>query len=120
AGSRKRAGLLRKERAVRRQGEVEVADLRELLDKPFQVPPDEGFAAGEPDLLDAERDEDPYETLDLLEGQDLGTREELEVLAEDLLGHAVDTAEVATIGHADAQVVERPAEGGERVHHRKV
>ena len=109
---------MRKERAVRRQGEVEVADLRELLDEPFQVPPDERFAAGEADLLDAKRDEDPHETLDLLEGQDLGTRQELEILAEDLLGHAVDAAEVATVRDADPQVAQRTLEGVERLPHR--
>ena len=37
-------------------------------------------------------------------------RQELVVAAEDLLGHAVGAAEVAAVGHGDAQVAHRPAE----------
>src|SRR5438094_51106 len=54
--------------------------------------------------------------LDLLERQDLGARQELEVFAEDLLRHAVDTAEVASVGDRNSQVVQGTAERVERVH----
>jgi len=46
---------------------------------------------------------------DLLESQQLLSLEELEVATEDLLRHAVDTAEVAAVGDRDPQVPERPA-----------
>src|SRR5207245_2093226 len=62
-----------------------------------------------------ERDEDPNKALDLLERQDLGARQELVILAEDLFGHAVNTPEVAAIGDADPQVTKRPAERVQRI-----
>ena len=55
------------------------------------------------------------EPLDLLEAEQLTALEKAVVAAEHLLRHAVDAAEVATVGHADPQVVERPAKGVERI-----
>src|SRR5207249_9407583 len=80
------------------------------LDEPRQVAPDEWLTASDPQLLGAEVDEDPRQALDLLERQDELTRQEREVAPEDLLGHAVDAAEVAPIGHRDPQVAERAIE----------
>ena len=75
-----------------------------------QVAPDERLAAGDPQLLDAERHERPRRPLDLLEGQDLVARQERVVLPEDLLGHAIGAPEVAPVGDRDAQVAHRPTE----------
>ena len=52
-------------------------------------------------------DRDPGDPFDLLEVQDLVARQELEVPPEDLLRHAVGAAEVAAVGHRDAQVAHR-------------
>jgi hypothetical protein len=100
-----RARLLREKRPVRRERQVEVADLGELLDETLEVASHQRLAAGQADLLDAERDEDLNEPLDLLEREDLSARQELEILTEDLFGHAVHAPEVAAVGDADAQVV---------------
>jgi hypothetical protein len=89
---------------------AETADRRQLLDQSFQVAPDEGLAARDPDLLDAVGDEGARESVDLLEAEELTPLEELVVASEDLLRHAVDAAEVAAAGDRDAQVAERPAE----------
>src|SRR5688572_329386 len=109
--------LGREKRSVGREGEVEIAHLREHLDETLDVATDERLATGETDLLHAEADEDADETLDLLERQDLGPREELEILAEDLLRHAIDAAEIAPVGDADAQIAQRTLEGVERLPH---
>ena len=92
-----------------------------------QVAPDERLAAGDPQLLDPERDERAGRPLDLLEGQDLVARQERVVLPEDLLGHAIGAPEVAAIGDRDAQVAHRAPErvgrsgpsieGGRGIHH---
>src|SRR5207302_10344974 len=53
---------------------------------------------------DADAHEQAREPLDLLVAQDRVVWQELEVPAEDLLGHAVGTAEVAAVGHGDPEV----------------
>src|SRR5438067_7068248 len=115
-GSREGLGLLRQQGTVRGQREIEVSEPRELLHEPLEVPSHEGLAARETNLPYAQPDEDPDEPLDLLERQDLGARQELEVFAEDLLRHAVDTAKVASVGDRNSQVVQGTAERVERVH----
>ena len=82
-----------------------------MLDEEGQVAADEGFAAGDPDLLDPLRDEDAREPHDLLVGEQLLAVEELEVRAEDLPGHAVDAAEIAAIRYGHAQVAQGAVEG---------
>src|SRR5262249_57828508 len=74
-------------------------------------------AAGEAQFSYAQPEEDAGEPLDILEREDLRARQELVALAVDLRGHAVGAAEVAAIGHGDAQVVQRSAQavgGGHR------
>ena len=110
AGVRERLRLLRQERAVRRQRELEVRDLGELRDEPLDVAADERLAAGEADRADAEAGEDADDAGDLLEAEELLPVEERVVAAEGLLRHAVDAAEVAAVGDGDAQRLERPAE----------
>src|SRR5262249_6262418 len=97
--------------AVRREREIAQAlDPCEHADQARQVVAQERLAAGDPQLLDAEADEDPREARDLLEGGQLGLSEELVALAGDLRRHSVGAAEVAAVGDRDAQVVQRSSE----------
>src|SRR5262249_5745568 len=101
--------------AVRREREVaDALDACESRDQRWQVVAQERLAAGDAELLDAERDEDPREPLDLLEGEQLRLREELVALAVDLCRHAIGAAEVAAVGDRDAQVVQRASEAVSR------
>jgi hypothetical protein len=58
----------------------------------------EGFAAGQPDLGDAEADKDGDQAQVLLDG-------EFGILRPDLAGSAVDALVIAAIGDGDAEVV---------------
>ena len=73
---------------------------------------DQRLAAGDPELLDTEADEGRAEPVELLERQQLGLGQELHVL-----GHAVDAAEVAAVGHRDAQVGDRARERVDQAWH---
>ncbi len=59
------------------------------------------LATGEANLLHPQADEDARDALQLLQTEHLLARQEGHVL-----GHAVDAAEVATVGHRHAQVVD--------------
>ena len=107
-------------RAVRRQRQVEgppgrCPQVGQHPDELGQPAPDQRLTAGDPQLLDAELDEGPGGTVDLLEGQHLVLGQERVVAPEDLLWHAVGAAEVAPVGDGDAQVVQRPPETVERM-----
>ena len=65
----------------------------------------QGLAAGDAQLPHAEADEGVAEPVELLERQELRLGQELHVL-----GHAVDAAEVAAVGHRDAQIGQPPSE----------
>ena len=58
----------------------------------------QGLAAGQPDFLHAMGDEDAGQAGDLLEAQQVLVGQELVVLVEHFLGHAVAAAEVAAVG----------------------
>src|SRR6478672_9033284 len=113
AGIAERPGLCRQQGAVGGQGEVGEA-LRpqrgEHRDQRLEVAAEQRLAAGEADLGDAGGQEQPGQTLDLLEAQQLLAAQEHEVVPEHLLRHAVGAAEVAAIGDRDAQIAERPCE----------
>ena len=111
AGRDERLGLLRQQRAVRRQRDVEAAERRQALDQHLEVAAQERLAARDPDLLDAVRDERAREPLDLLEAEQLLAVHEAVAATEHLLGHAVDAAEVAAVGDRDPEVADRPAQG---------
>ena len=107
-----RLGLLREERRIRRQRDVEVvSECREPLDQELEIAAQERLAAGDAQLPDAEVDEDARNALDLLEREQLAPGEEAVVVSEDLLRHAVDAAEVAAVGDRDPEIADRPAEG---------
>ena len=106
-GARERLGLLREQIAVGREREIEQAgDRGESLDQARQLVAQQRLAARDADLLDAERNEQARQPLDLLEREQLGPRHEAVVLAVDLGGHAVGAAEVAAVGDRDAQIVQ--------------
>ena len=79
----------------------------ELGDQQRQVVPHQRFAAGEPNLVDAQPGHDAHEPLDFLEREQLMARLELHVLGR----HAIEAANVAAIGDADPQVRVHAAEG---------
>ena len=76
--SRSARALLREQRAVRGEREIEAAEPREHLDQALEVLAQQRLAAGQADLLDAVLLEDPREARDLLEAEHLaraaGTR----------------------------------------------
>src|SRR6185312_2750611 len=79
--------------------------------QPLRLPRQEDAVRRQRDVLDARHGgEHPRQPLDLLERQDLGAAQELEVVAEDLLRHAVHAAEVAPVGDRDAQIAQRPGQ----------
>ena len=97
---------------VRRQRDVEVvAERCQSGDQELEIAAQERLAARDPQLLHAEVDEDARDPLDLLEREELAARQEAVLVAEDLLRHAVDAAEVAAVGHRDPQIADGPAEG---------
>ena len=111
AGVGEPRGHARQQRAVRRQRDVVDAGQRgEARDQLVDAAAHERLAAGDAQLLDAHAGERARQALDLLERQQLLAAQELELLAEDLLGHAVHAAEVAAVGDRDAQVANRPGE----------
>ena len=83
---------------------LEARDRHQLLDQRRQVAADQRLAAGQPNLVDSQRHGDAGNPLDLLEAQQGGPR-----LKPHLLGHAIDAADVAAVGHADPQVVVGPS-----------
>ena len=85
----------------------------QLLDQPHHVAPDQGLAAGQPQLAHAELDEGRAQAVQLLQRQQLGLGQERHVL-----GHAVDAAEVAAVGHRHPHVADGPAERVD--HHRQL
>ena len=70
------------------------------------VAAEQRLAAGQPDLVDAERQEDVDERARLLEVQHVLARQPDVVV----LRHAVFAAQVAAIGDRQPQVAQRPAE----------
>ena len=116
AGLAERPRLLREQRRVRRQREIEAVDRREPLDEALELAPQERLAAGQADLLDPERDERLRDPLELLEREQLLAVHEAVFLPEHRLRHAVGAAEVAAVGDRDPQVADRPSERVDGVH----
>ena len=110
-GVGERGGQRPERRSVGGKREVSHAlDHGQLADQVRQVPAHRRLAPGDPELLHAETDEDAGQPRDLLVAQDLGSRQEREVAAEDLRGHAVGAAEVAAVGHRDPEVTRKAAQ----------
>src|SRR5258706_261648 len=105
-GGLQRLDLLGEQRAVGRQRNF-YRQLGEHRHQALQVTTHQRLAAGEPDLLHAELDEDAREARDFLEAQDRAVRKKLMVRIEHFARHAIDAAEVAAIGHRDAQIAHR-------------
>src|SRR5580693_926585 len=63
------------------------------------VAADERLPAGQTEFFDAEPDEGAAHPVELLESQEFGFRQK-----RHLFRHAVDTAEVAAVGHRHAQI----------------
>ena len=107
AGLPQSFGLLDKQDAVGRQGDVrDPLDPDQPLHQLGQAGTQQRLAAGQPQLAHAAAGRDADEPFDLVERQDFLRGHELGVV----LGHAVDAAQVAAIGHADPQVRVHAAE----------
>ena len=107
---RQRRRLLRQQRAVGGERQVEARDLREHRHQALQVAPHQRLAAGEADFLHAEAGEQARQARDLLEREHFVVRDELEVVVEHLARHAVHAAEVAAVGDRNAQVAQAAPE----------
>ncbi len=104
--------LLRQEGGVRREGDVEVVvESSEPGDQQLEIAAEKRLAAGDAELAHPEVDEHARDALDLLEREELAARQEPILVAEDLLRHAVDAAEVAAVRDRDPEIAHRPAEG---------
>ena len=64
------------------------------------------FASGDTDFIDAQRDSGAHEAFDFLVGEDVAPVHKLHAL----FGHAVEAADIAAVGNADAQVIVDAAE----------
>jgi hypothetical protein len=100
------------QRAIGGQGDVVHARGRgDLRDEQLEVGAQQWLAARQAHLVDAELDEDLDQQGDLSDGQDLVLWQEDVVGAEQLARHAVRAAEVAAVGHGDAQIAQMPTPG---------
>jgi hypothetical protein len=103
------AGIFRQLRAVGRQRELidraggEVA--RERGEERHDSAPNQRFSAGEAELPHSARNEGAAQPVELFKAQKVGLGQERHVLR-----HAIDAAEIAPIGHRDAQIGDRPSE----------
>ena len=104
-----RTRLLRQQRAIGRQRDVEIAQAAQHRHQLFEMTTQQRLAAGQPDLAHAKVNEHAGDAGDLLEGQQLGVGQEWIVVAEDVLRHAVDAAKIAAVGDRDPQVVQAAA-----------
>ena len=93
--------------AIERAG-IEMA--RQRAHQRHHVAPDQRFAAGEADLAHALGDEGRAQPVEFFQRQEIGFRQKSHVL-----GHAIETAQIAAIGHRHAQIPDGPAE---RIDHR--
>ena len=81
-------------------------DRHQLRDQIRQAFTQEWLATGQPQLADTHARGDAHKAGDFLEGQNLLARTEL-----DILGHAVEAADIAAVGDADPQVIVESSEG---------
>ena len=101
-------GVFRQLRAVggQRQLVEPVAEMaRERAHQGHDAAPHQRLAAGEAQLAHAARDERAAQPVEFLEREQVLLRQERHVLR-----HAVDAAEIAAVGHRDAQIGDRAPE----------
>src|SRR5207253_5219883 len=79
-------------------------------DQVVHAPTDQRFAPRQPDLADAQPDEERRQALDLLEGEEVAFGEQRDAF----LRHAVAAAQVALLDDRDAQIRVRAAEAVEK------
>src|SRR5690606_20684259 len=112
---------LRQQYAVGGERDLHVGDVGEALDQLVDILAQQRLAAGDAQLAYASCGEDACHAFDLLETEQIGTRQEGVVLVEHLARHAVGAAEVAAVGDRDAQVAHLPpARIGQRAGRRNV
>ncbi len=102
-----RLSLIRQKDAVGRQADVlDAGNGGEHAHQPVEVPAHERFAAGQANLVDAQRSGDPDEVRDFLESEQFRAVHE-----HNFFRHAVGAAQVAPVRDADAEVVVDAAKG---------
>ena len=84
---------------------------RQRREQRHDVAPHQRLAAGQPQLAHALGDEGRAQPVEFLQRQQVGLRQERHVL-----GHAIDAAEIAAVGHRHPQIGDGP---GERVDQRR-
>jgi len=114
AGQRRR--MLRQQHAVGGQRQVGELLFRQHRHQHREVAPQQRFAAGEAHLVDAEAAEHIDQPGQLLERQHVRLWQPDVVL----LRHAVLAAEIAAVGHRQAQVAQRAVEMVEQCGHADV
>src|SRR5207245_9163153 len=92
----KLAAICRQSQLVERAGGEMAA---ERAEQGHDVAPHQRLTAGQAELLDAEPDEGATHAVELFEGQELRFRQK-----NHLFRHAIDAAEVATVGDRNSQV----------------
>jgi hypothetical protein len=110
------------QRPIRRQGEIEVGDLGEHAHEQRQVAANERLPARQPDLAHPMADEDPCQSRDFFEGQDLIALQKLIARSKDLFGHAIHTPKITTVRDGNPQVAQGSLQGickGHRCTHLK-
>jgi hypothetical protein len=110
AGVREFSCVPRELRAIRCEGQfLKRAGLdmaAKTVEQLHDIAADQGLSAGDPEFFDATRGKCGAETVELFQAEQIPLRQEIHVF-----GHAIDTAHVAAIGHRDADIGDRAAEG---------
>ena len=116
-----RQGFLRQHHAVRGQCHFQRftfpgVQLGEHFHQTLDAAPQQRFTAGQADLLHAQRDEQFRQSRYFLETEQFAARQELMMLIEDFARHAIRAAQIAAVGHRNAQVAQRALQGIEDRH----
>ena len=88
-----------------------VEQFGQRFDQVLNAMPHQRLAAGQPDFLHAKLRENAGNALDFFKAEQLGARQENEVLAEDFARHAVGAAQIAAVGDRNAQIAQGPLPG---------
>ena len=85
-------------------------DFGQHPDQHFKVLAQQRLATGQADFFNAVGDKNLGQAGDFFKAQQRALRQKCVVLVKHLARHAVAAAEVAAVGHADAQVTQRPGQ----------
>jgi hypothetical protein len=95
-------------RSIGRHREIDVRYGSERPHKIFNAIAQQWLATGEPQLANAQCDEQSRQPLDLVKRQQVWSIEEVVTRTEVLPRHAVSAPEVASVRHGDTQITQHP------------